>query len=118
MIGTSAPRAVMSLSAAVNVLRWLTWDTFRQALASRIFWVMLTLSAVAVLFCAGVGVRGGKLPHSDDEPPEFVPRGSGVDERRAQRDGVFEVQGELTLAFGAVAIPHARDAVDSVHHMH
>lgn len=105
----------LNLPAAVNVLRWLAWDTFRQALAARVFWVMLTVSAIAVLFCASVGVQGGRVQHLPNEPTEFVPRGTNMDAKESVRHGVFEVQGELTLAFGAVRVPHARDAEDSVH---
>src|SRR5580765_6074657 len=89
----------LNLSAAVNVLRWLAWDTFRQALAARVFWVMLTVTAIPVLCCAGVGVRGGRVEHLPGEPTEFLPRGSNLDPNDSERHGVFEVQGELTLAF-------------------
>jgi ABC-type transport system involved in multi-copper enzyme maturation permease subunit len=105
----------LNLSAAVNILRWLAWDTFRQAVAARVFWVMLTVSAVAVLFCAGIGIRGGRVEHVPGEPTEFLPRGSGVDSKEAERQGIIEVQGEMTLAFGFIRVPHARDAEDSVH---
>src|SRR5262245_7905849 len=105
----------LNLSAALNVLRWLTWDTFRQAVAARVFWVMLIVSATAVLFCASVSIRGGRVQHTPGEPTEFLPRGSGMDQKDSERQGVVEVQGELTLAFGAVRVPHARDANDSVH---
>jgi ABC-type transport system involved in multi-copper enzyme maturation permease subunit len=105
----------MTLSAAMNVLRWLVWDTFRQALAGRIFWVMLTISAVAVLFCASVGVRGGNVERLPNEITEFIPRDSQIDPEVKKRSGVFEVEGDLTLAFGAIRVPHARASDDSVH---
>jgi ABC-type transport system involved in multi-copper enzyme maturation permease subunit len=104
----------MTLSAAMNVLRWLVWDTFRQALAGRIFWVMLAISAVAVLFCSSVGVRGGYVERSPQEITEFIPRHS-ADPEVIKRSGVTEIDGELTLAFGTIHIPHARAADDSVH---
>ena len=105
----------LNLPAALNVLRWLTWDTFRQAIAARVFWVMLIVSATAVLFCASVGIRGGRVQHTPGEATEFLPRGSAKDLKETDRQGVVEVQGDLTLAFGAVRVPHARDANDSVH---
>src|SRR5687767_13272080 len=102
----------LNFSSALNVLRWLTWDTFRQAIAARVFWVMLVVSATAVLFCASVGIKGGRVQRLPDEPTEFLPRGAGLDPAERERHGVFEVQGEMTLAFGAVRVPHARDAND------
>ncbi len=108
------PEPRLNLSAAINVLRWLAWDTFRQAVAARVFWVMLTVSAVAVLFCATIGNRGGRIEHIPGERTEFLPRGSGLDPKEGEKQGVFEVQGEMTLAFGIVRVPHARDAEDSV----
>jgi ABC-type transport system involved in multi-copper enzyme maturation permease subunit len=105
----------MSLSAAMNVLRWLVWDTFRQALAGRIFWVMLAISAVAILFCSSVGVRGGNVERLPNEITEFVPRNSDIDVEVKKRSGVFEVEGDLTLAFGLIHVPHARASDDSVH---
>ena len=36
----------MTASAAVYAIRWLIVDTFRQAAATRIFWIMLGVSAV------------------------------------------------------------------------
>jgi hypothetical protein len=105
----------MSASAAVNVIRWLVWDTFRQAAAARLSWVMLAVSLIAILFCAGVGVRGGRVEWAPNEVPEFLPRDSGADADATRRSGVQEVHGELTLGFGAVTVPHARDAADSVH---
>jgi ABC-type transport system involved in multi-copper enzyme maturation permease subunit len=49
----------MNASAAVYALRWLITDTFRQALATRIFWIMLAVSAVFIGFCLSVQVSGG-----------------------------------------------------------
>ena len=105
----------MSLSAAMNVLRWLVWDTFRQALAGRISWVMLTISAVAVLFCASVGVRGGHVERFPNEVTEFRQRGSTIDPDVVKRSGVYVIEGDLTLAFGTIHVEHARAADDSIH---
>ena len=49
----------MNLSESIYVLRWLIRDTFRQSLASRIFWLMLAISAVCILFCFSVSIEGG-----------------------------------------------------------
>ena len=50
----------MSGSAFIYVTRWLIRDTFRQALASHIFWIMLAVSGLCTLFCLGVSIRGGE----------------------------------------------------------
>ena len=105
----------MNLPTAVNVLRWLIWDTFCQSLASRIFWLMLAISGIAFVFCASVGVSGGKAPRDPKNPTEFLPRDQAGDPAMAEQHGVNIIEGELTLAFGAVRVPHARDAEDSVH---
>jgi ABC-type transport system involved in multi-copper enzyme maturation permease subunit len=51
----------------------LVWDTFRQAQASGISWMMLTLTAVCVLFCASVDIAGDVKLHGGDGPPLFLP---------------------------------------------
>jgi ABC-type transport system involved in multi-copper enzyme maturation permease subunit len=104
----------MTLSAAMNVLRWLAWDTFRQAFAGRIFWVMLTISGVAIFFCSSVGVNGGMVERSPHEVTEFIPYHSAAPDV-IKRSGVTEIEGDLTLAFGTIHVPHARAADDSVH---
>src|SRR5262249_27203237 len=64
----------MNLPAALYAIRWLVRDTFRQSLASRIFWVMLAVSALCVFVCLSVGVQGDVSLQRPDEPPEFVPK--------------------------------------------
>jgi ABC-type transport system involved in multi-copper enzyme maturation permease subunit len=65
----------MNTSAAIYAIRWLVTDTFRQALASRIFWLMLVVSGVFIAFCLSVQVTGGMeqalpdltKPHSHED---------------------------------------------------
>jgi hypothetical protein len=56
----------MNGPALIYCVRWLIWDTFRQAIASRIFWVMLMVSALAVVFCFGVRIEGGLEKNPED----------------------------------------------------
>ncbi len=105
----------MSLPAAINVLRWLVWDTFCQSLASRIFWVMLCVSLIAILFCASVGVTGGVIEADPGEKPEFIHKDMVTDIEAAKKSGVNFIEGDMTLGFGAVHVPHARGAEDSIH---
>lgn len=106
----------MSRSDTLRVVAWLIRDTFRQALESRVFWMMLALSGLGVLTCLSVGVQGGQSLHRPDERPDFLPRTtSGAERALAPRDGVDIANGSLTLAFGAFRVPLGRDAQDAVH---
>jgi len=108
---------MLNLPAAINVLLWLVRDTFRQAFASRIFAVMLTVTGIAVLFCASIGVRGGKIERSPGERIEMVPRGSGIAPEKAAQQGVSEPAGELSLAFGTIRVDLWRDADEAIHYL-
>ena len=104
----------MTLSAAVNVLRWLIVDTLWQSLASRIFWVMLAVSGIAILFCLGVGVTGARLEHDPGQRTEILHKDMPSDLEQAKRSGVNVIEGNVSLGFGMVHIQHARDFQDSV----
>ena len=47
----------MNLPAALFAIRWLTIDTFRQARANGVMWLMLGVSALCVAFCRTVSVQ-------------------------------------------------------------
>ncbi len=105
----------MNLSAAIYSIRWLVRDTFRQARASGIFWLMLGVSALCVLLCLSVGARGPLTLGGDGEAAEFVsPRDPAVDPAKAAAQGVDVAGAEMSLAFGAVRLPLARDVRDGV----
>jgi ABC-type transport system involved in multi-copper enzyme maturation permease subunit len=112
----------MSLAEVIYVLRWLVRDTFRQARASGVFWLMLGVSALSILVCASVGVSGTQVPHDPHSIPEYLseparqPRETA--EQYQKRLAEFRAQAEksrmvikkskLTLAFGAIDIDMAR----------
>jgi hypothetical protein len=105
----------MNRAAAFSVIGWLVRDTFRQARASGLFWLLLAVSALFTLVCLSVSVTEGTALRDPNEPVEFLPRGdpkAGTPE--AKRDGIAVVQGELYLAFGALRGPFGRDVEDSV----
>jgi hypothetical protein len=105
----------MNLSAAIYAMRWLVRDTFRQARASGVFWLMLGVSGLCILFCLGVGVRGPLTLGHGDGPAEVVPRHDpAADPAKAAAAGVEVAGAEMTLAFGAVRLPLARDGRDGV----
>jgi ABC-type transport system involved in multi-copper enzyme maturation permease subunit len=98
----------MNLPAALFAIRCLVHDTFRQSLASRIFWLMLIVSGLCIVLCLSVHVEGvqslrrpgeTELITADDQPY------TGADPKH----------GQMTLAFGAVRLGLFRDAESQVH---
>jgi ABC-type transport system involved in multi-copper enzyme maturation permease subunit len=98
----------MDSPAAIFTYRWLIRDTFRQALASRLFWLMLGASGVAILFCLSLSIDGGgpllrpgdiELRGGDGQPL------TGSNPR----------PGYLKVAFGAFRYPLFRDGKAEVH---
>ena len=104
----------MTLPAALFAVRWLVRDTFRQALASGVFWLMLGVTGICTAVCLSVGTVNLPLKEADSErypaseakklPAEKV-KESGLD--------VIE-NGKITLGFGAVRIPWNRYRDDAV----
>ena len=108
----------MKFSQALCTVGWLVRDTFRQALASGIFWILLAVSLLAIGVCASAGVSGPARLAQPGENGDFLPRGDKRCTRHAakmKQSGVIAVEGDLTLGFGAVRIPLARDAHNAVH---
>jgi ABC-type transport system involved in multi-copper enzyme maturation permease subunit len=107
-------------------------DTFRQANASGIGWMMLTVTAICVVLCLSVDVSGDVVRHSEDEPTLFLPphspgtalsKGTAsqtgeipleMDPDLARRDGIEIISGRITLAFGAVSFPVSRERAEAV----
>ena len=114
----------MALRDNLGILKQLIHDTFRQAVASGICWMMLVITAICVVFCLSVSVSGDVSLQSDGEPvvfscPRRRPRQVLLDLLRpgsarplplpdpdlAKREGVETIRGRMTLAFGAISIP-------------
>jgi hypothetical protein len=131
----------MNLPTALLTIRWMVRDTFRQSLASRLFWVMLGVSVLCVLFCLSVRISGDEaLPTREYETPmrlnpqiarqmgrdnafPFGLAGSGLaveaaadplGKKLARAEGLDVFQTELTLGFGAFKVLTARDRTDAV----
>ena len=105
----------MSPRETLRVLGWLVRDTFRQSIDSRVFWMMLGVSAVVIATCASVGVVGGAPLYKTGDYADFLPRNDrDAAPKKMARDGVETPSGELTLAFGALRMPVARDGPDAV----
>lgn len=121
----------MNLPALIYVTRWLIRDTFRQALASGILWLMLAVSGVCILVCLSVGVSGGTRLRQPGETPEFVREPTRAPDEteahyhrrleafraEAKRSGVDIPSGELSVGFGAIRTKVGRDAEDAVHYL-
>lgn len=105
----------MNLPAALLVIRLLVWDTFRQSLATRIFWVMLLVSGIAVAFCLSVGTVD--LPtRPTGEPGERLPASevSKTASLQPESVGVDIIHGQVTFLFGAVRVPWRQYHDDAV----
>jgi len=114
-------------------LNQLIRDTFRQACASGICWMMLAVTAICVALCLSVNVWGDVSLHGEDEPILFLPPHSPdtaasraaasqkvgfslvTDPELARRDGIETISGHMSLAFGAVSFPVSRERGDAVY---
>jgi ABC-type transport system involved in multi-copper enzyme maturation permease subunit len=97
-----------ALPAIIRTVRWMVRDTFRQSVASKLFWVMLALTALCTAFALSVKVTGDeeRVRHPY-ELPHYVPQGQG--------DGYLrEVRGEVSVGFGLVTYQVTKNRTDSV----
>jgi ABC-type transport system involved in multi-copper enzyme maturation permease subunit len=108
---------ITKLPEGLRVAGWLVRDTFRQAVASGICWLLLGVSTLSILVCLSVSVVGDVKLAKPDEQPDFLPRTApeAKDKELIKRSAVTVVDGDLRLAFGALRIPLARDARSAVH---
>jgi hypothetical protein len=107
----------MNFPPIFTVLRWLIRDTFAQARASGILWLMLTVSTICIVLCLSVGVSGGTTKFARGETREFVPPTdpTAQDPTALERHGVEAPRGEITLLFGAFRIPFNRYREENIH---
>jgi len=97
----------MNSPAVIYAVRWLTWDTFRQAVASRAFALLLGVNLLAIAFCLSVGL---------DEPASKLPGDVELYDRHGDPlTGPNPDPGRMTFAFGAVKLDLFRDGAASVH---
>jgi ABC-type transport system involved in multi-copper enzyme maturation permease subunit len=88
----------MTAPETIYAFRWLIWDTFRQSLANRIFWLMLGVSALVIAVCLSVSVEGGESLLPPGEELELQP-----------------AHGHISLGFGAFPVALFRDGQAAVH---
>ena len=101
----------MNSPQALYALRWLIQDTFRQAMAARIFWIMLGVSAIAIVFCLGV---------STDASANLKPEGDYLYHPTTNEPltGPTRGLGSISLMFGAFTVELARDREAGVRLIH
>ena len=100
-----------TFASATQLIR----DTFRQAWASGIFGMMLAVTAICVVLCLSVSVSGDEALPTRMSSRSFCPRDARARQpMNPDREGVDTVTGQMTLAFGAVSFPVARERGDSV----
>jgi hypothetical protein len=105
----------MNSPTAIRIVRWLVYVTFRQALASRLFWVMAGVSGLCVLLCLSVRVTGEPpLPTDPGEARYRLPREEMARLGPGKADGVDPASSELTVLFGAVRVHYRHYGEDAV----
>jgi ABC-type transport system involved in multi-copper enzyme maturation permease subunit len=92
----------------IYAVRWLVRDTFRQAMATRVFWIMLAISGLCTLFCLGVSVEGGLEARRPDDI-ELYAKGN------QPFTGGNANPARLSLLFGAVTVEVPRHRETGVH---
>jgi ABC-type transport system involved in multi-copper enzyme maturation permease subunit len=99
------------------IFAWLVRDTFRQSLASGLFWLLLAISGLSIVVCSSVSISGPLSLVPADGMPDFLPKSDleAKDPEKLQKSGVTAIDGELRLGFGAIRVPLARDARSAVH---
>lgn len=101
-----------ALPTAIRTVRWMVRDTFRQSLASKLFWVMIGITALCTLFCLGITVNTpGERPRHPDEIPDRLPKGA---DPRAAAEGIPESGGTMTLGFGLFVLDVPKFKGDAV----
>jgi ABC-type transport system involved in multi-copper enzyme maturation permease subunit len=95
----------MTLPLLLRAIRGMVWDTFRQSLASRLFWGMLAITLVAVVVCASIRVTGSD-PSGVYEPDFRTTRQPG--------DDVRNVGGTISFGFGIYEAEHLRNRENQV----
>ena len=91
-----------------TAVRWLAADTFRQARAGRISWLMLAVSGLCIALCLSVRISGAGATRPPGEI-ELV----GADDRPLTEANPRP--GRLSIGFGAVELGLFRDDQAEVH---
>jgi ABC-type transport system involved in multi-copper enzyme maturation permease subunit len=105
----------MNRDTLLFAIRCLALDTFRQAMASGVFWLMLAISGVCIAVCLSMSVKDAEV--LDGDGSGFVPREAKVDPVQAATSGVVQVRGRLYIGFGLIQVDLGRDAHDAIRYV-
>lgn len=101
------------LPTTIRTIRWMVRDTFRQSLASKLFWVMLGLTVLCSVFCLGTTVEvPGERPRHPAEIPDRLPASEYSPE--AEQEGIPKAGGTMRLGFGLFETPVPKFRDDAV----
>lgn len=106
----------MTLPDLIRATRWMIYDTYRQSLASKLFWVILAVTAVCTLLAFSIEVSGDPPRVSGGDIPAILPKEEAerLGEEKLKADGIRVASGEFSLGFGAFKIPLNRSRDDAV----
>ena len=104
---------MIPVPTAIRTVRWMVRDTFRQSVATKLFWVMLGLTVLCTVFCLGIEVRGdADKPRHPAELPTYMPKSEAT--KAVQDEGIRVVGGEVSLGFGLFKFEIGKSRTDSV----
>lgn len=98
----------MTLASKFRAVAALARDVFRQSRSTKLYWLMLAASAICILVCLSVSIKGSAT---------LKPAGStelvGPDDKPISAPGTS--LGELSLGFGLFRLNFFRDAPSEIH---
>jgi len=106
---------MVNLSEAIRTIRWMVRDTFRQSISTKLFWVMLGITAVCSLFAASLRITGDISTYEGVAytlPKDEADKVGGA--AKVIDDGVQIKNGELSLGFGVIRTKLAKSKDDAV----
>lgn len=104
---------MITVPTAIRTVRWMIRDTFRQSVATKLFWVMLGLTGLCVLFCLGVSVDAPpERPRHPSELPLYVPKSQANE--AVYKEGIDVPQGKVRLGFGLAEFDITKSPAESV----
>jgi len=101
-----------SLPIAIRTVRWMVRDTFRQSLSSKLFWVMLGMTAFCTIFCLGMTVvTPGERDRHRDEIRDYTRPGL---DPKAVEEGIPVAGGQMSIGFGLFVFEVPKFKADAV----
>jgi ABC-type transport system involved in multi-copper enzyme maturation permease subunit len=107
----------MNSPTVIRILCRLIQDTFRQARASGLLWMVLGVNGLCIFFCLSIGISGGTTIFQPGETRQFLPPGdqAAQDSTKMARHGVEAPKGEITMLFGVIRVRFIHYREELVH---